>query len=151
MQMINSHRIEPRAAAPETNLRRVRKGEATAAKLVATMDGLELCLACWKDWMGRNDTDLGVKSQSTLMADSDGYGGNDTSQMRRDNEIAEATDAMIRSLQRSHQWAIRIQMGVAGMKVWTFRHLDYIAEAELARGALETLLKKNIATRLLFG
>jgi 5'-deoxynucleotidase YfbR-like HD superfamily hydrolase len=139
--MINSHRIEPKAAAPDSNLRRVRKGEATAAKLVATMDGLELCLACWKDWMGRNDTDLGVKSQSTLMADSDGYGSNDTSQMRRDNEIAEATDAMIRSLQRSHQWAIRIQMGVAGMKVWTFR---------LARSALETLLKKNIATRLLF-
>lgn len=113
--------------------------------------GTDLCLACWKEWMGRNDTDLGVKSQSTLKSDSDGYGGEDTSQMRRDNEIAEATDAMIRSLQRSHQWAIRIQFGVASMKVWTFPQLDYIAEAQLARSALETLLKKNIATRLLFG
>lgn len=113
--------------------------------------GTDECLACWKDWMGRNDTDLGVKSQSTLKADSDGYGSTDTSQMRRDNEIAEATDAMIRSLQRSHQWAIRIQMGVAGMKVWTFPNLDYIIEAQCARNALEKLLKNNIATRLLFG
>lgn len=113
--------------------------------------GTDECLSCWKDWMGRNDTDLGVKSQSTLKSDSDGYGGEDTSQMRRDNEIAEATDAMIRSLQRSHQWAIRIQMGVAGMKVWTFPNLDYIAEAQRARNELERMLKNNIATRLLFG
>jgi hypothetical protein len=113
--------------------------------------GTDECLGCWKEWMGRNDTDLGVKSQSTLKGDGDGYGSADSSQARRDNEIAEATDAMIRSLQRSHQWAIRIQMGVAGMKVWTFPNLDYIAEAQHARNALEKLLKNNIATRLLFG
>jgi hypothetical protein len=116
-----------------------------------TLTGTDECLACWKEWMGRNDTDLGVKSQSTLKADSDGYGSGDTSQMRRDNEIAEATDAMIRSLQRSDQWAIRIQLGVASMKVWNFARLDYIEEAQRARVALEALLKKNVATRLLFG
>lgn len=115
--------------------------------------GTDECLACWKEWMGRNDTDLGVKSQSTLKSDGDGYGGEDTSQMRRDNEIAEATDAMIRSLQRSHQWAIRIQMGMASLSnpnVWKFPGLNYVAEAQLARNALEKLLKNNIATRLLF-
>lgn len=127
---------------------RPRRVIPVAARIEQT--GTDLCLACWKEWMGRNDTDLGVKSQSTLKSDSDGYGGEDTSQMRRDNEIAEATDAMIRSLQRSHQWAIRIQMGVAGMKVWTFPNLDYITEAQHARNALEKLLKNNIATRLLF-
>lgn len=114
------------------------------------LTGTDQCLAYWKEWMGRNDTDLGVKSQSTLKSDGDGYDSGDSSNMRRENEIAEATDAMIRSLQRSHQWAMRIQMGMAGMGGWKFPQLDYIAEAQLARNALEVLLKKNVATRLLF-
>lgn len=118
--------------------------------LMVQRDGLDLCLDLWQGWMHRNDRDLGIKPQTTLKADGDGYGAEDTSQQRRDNEIAEATDAMIRSLKRSHQWAIRIRAGVATMKVWHFPQLDYMEEAREACCELEKKLRENIATRLLW-
>lgn len=111
---------------------------------------LEQCLDLWQGWMHRGDTDLGIKQQSTLKADGDGYGSDDTSQQRRDNEIAEATDAMVRSLRRSHQWAIRRQCGITKGNVWNFPQLDYLTEAQDARVELETKLRNNIATRLLW-
>jgi len=128
--------------------RRVRRQDAPEAFIKP--DGLDLCLACWKEWMGRSDTDLGIKSQSTLRGDSDGYDGVDTSQMRRDNEIAEATDAMIRSLQRSYQWAIRRKCSITRQNVWNFPQLDYVTEAQAACVELEKKLRNNVATRLLW-
>ncbi|MFZ3286565.1 MAG: hypothetical protein WA191_06915 [Telluria sp.] len=134
---------------PAQNLRRVRKSDFSAPAF-AQPDGLDLCLDCWKAWMGRDDTDLGIKSQTTLRAEGDGYGDQDTSQMRRDNEIALATDAMVRSLCRSHQWAIRRKCGVARGNVWNFPQLDYIVEAQDASEELEKKLRVNVVTRLLF-
>ena len=130
-------------------LRRVRKDEVAASAFVKP-SGLDVCLDCWKSWMHRSDTDLGIKAQSTLRGEGDGYGNDDTGQARRDNEIAEATNAMILSLQRSHQWAIRRKCGVTRGNVWAFPQLDYVAEAADACDVLESKLKKNIATRLLF-
>lgn len=133
---------------PSANARRVRRSEVSSPAFMKP-DGFDLCLDCWKDWMFKGDTDLGIKAQSTLKADSDGYGGEDTSQMRRDNEIAEATDAMIRSLQTSHQWAIRRKCGIATM--WRFPNLDFIIEATDACDELEKKLRNNVATRMVFG
>lgn len=128
-------------------LRRVRK---EAAESFVKPDGLDLCLTCWKEWMGRDDTDLGIKNQSTLRGESDGYDGCDSSQLRRDNEIGEATDAMVRSLKTSHQWAIRRKCGVTAQRVWNFPQLDYIVEAQDACVELEKKLRNNVATRLLW-
>ncbi|NHZ40104.1 hypothetical protein [Massilia aquatica] len=130
-------------------LRRVRRDEVRAPTFVKP-DGLDLCLSCWKEWMSRDDTDLGIKNQSTLRGEGDGYGTVDTSQMRRDNEIAEATDAMVRSLKSSHQWAMRRKCGITRGNVWNFHQLDYVAEAQDACVELEKKLRTNIATRLLW-
>jgi hypothetical protein len=134
---------------PSQNARRVRRSEVSSPAFMKP-DGLDLCLGCWKDWMRRSDTDLGIKSQSTLRAEGDGYGGEDTSQMRRDNEIAEATDAMIRSMRRSYQWAIRRKCSVVRHDVWNFPNLDYMTEAADACEELEKKLRNNVATRLLW-
>ncbi len=132
---------------PSSNARRVRRSEVSSPAFI-TLDGLDLCLQCWSEWMRRSDTDLGIKAQSTLRADSDGYGNDDTSQMRRDNEISEATDAMIRSLKASHQWAIRRKCGVA--TAWRFPQLDFMTEALDACADLENKLRNNVATRMVF-
>lgn len=124
---------------------RVRRAELSASA-VTKPDGLDYCLDCWKTWMSRDDADLGMKTLSLQ-----GAGGNeDAAQMRRDNEIAEATNAMILSLQRSQQWAIRKKCGITRGNVWQFPNLDFVSEAELACQELELKLKKNTATRLLF-
>ena len=98
--------------------------------------------------MGKYDTDLSVQTQKTLRGDGDGYGNSDTSQARRDNEIAQATDAMFSSLKSSHQWAIRRKCGIA--TVWRFPELDYMTEALAACVELEKKLRGNIATRMEF-
>jgi hypothetical protein len=130
------------------SLRRVRKSEVTES--FVKPDGMDTCLACWKDWMCRNDTDLGIKNQSTLRGAGDGYDSADTSQIRRDNEIGEATDAMVRSLKTSHQWAMRRKCGLVRQHVWNFPQLDYIVEAQEACAELEKKLRINVATRLLW-
>ncbi|HEY0586238.1 MAG TPA: hypothetical protein VGD52_08915 [Pseudoduganella sp.] len=130
--------------------RRVRKAEVQESTF-ARPDGLDLCLTCWKEWMGRDDGDLGIKNMSTLRGDGDGYDGGDSAQLRRDNEIAEATDAMVRSLKTSHQWAMRRKCGITKQSVWNFPQLDYIVEAQDASVELGKKLRANVATRLLFG
>lgn len=111
-------------------------------------DALDLCLDCWKRWMSRDDADLSAQSQKTLRGDGDGYGNADTSAARRDNEIAEATEAMIGSLRISQRWAIHQKCGVS--TTWRFPNLDFVTEAHEACIALEKKLRNNIATRLLF-
>lgn len=129
-----------------SNLRRVRRDENVMVE--RRTDGLDVCLDCWTTWMGRNDTDLGAKGQKSLKGDGDGYGNTDTSQMRRDNEIAQATDAMIYSLSTAHRWAIHRKAGLA--TAWRFPQLDYMTVAIDACCELEKKLRGNVATRMLF-
>lgn len=109
---------------------------------------LDICLECWKTWMGRNDNDLGAQGQRSLRGDGDGMGNADTFAMRRDNEIAEATDAMIDSLRACDRWAIYRLCSVT--TTWNFPLLDFVSAAEAARMRLEEKLRKNVATRTLF-
>jgi hypothetical protein len=129
-----------------SNLRRVKRDPSPFVE--RRTDGLDICLDCWKEWMGRNDTDLGAQSQKTLRGDGDGYGNTDTSQMRRDNEIAQATDAMIHSLSSVHRWAIHRKAGLA--TAWRFPNLDYLTVAIEACEVLEKKLRGNNATRMVF-
>ena len=129
-----------------SNLRRVRKEDAPFTE--RRKDGMDICLDCWTTWMGRYDTDLGAHSQKLLRGESDGYDGNDTSQMRRDNEIAMATDAMISGLPVAQRWAIARKCGIA--TAWRFPNLDYMTIAIEACQALEAKLKANTATRMLW-
>ncbi|MGZ8339122.1 MAG: hypothetical protein ACXW2U_05355 [Telluria sp.] len=134
---------------PSHGLRRVRSSPSSRVAVIQP-DGLDLCLTCWREWMARDDADLGIKAHSSMRGDGDGFGSDDSAQLRRDNEIAEATDAMIRSLRSSHQWAIRRKCGVTKHSVWNFPQLSFITEAQDACVELETKLRGNIATRLLW-
>lgn len=127
-------------------LRRVRRDEAPFVE--RRTDGLDLCLDCWTTWMGKSDKDLGAHAQKLLRGDSDGYDGNDNSQQRRDDEIAQATDAMIYSLTIVHRWAIYRKCGIA--TAWRYQHVDYLTVAIDACCELEKKLRGNIATRMLF-
>jgi len=129
-------------------LRRVRKIDAKTDAWVRP-DALDTCLYCWRVWMGRRDTDLGAKSQRTLQGDGDGFGNSETMAARRDNEIAEATDAMIGDLTSAHRWAIFRKCSIA--TAWRFPQLDYMTTAQEAVESLEKKLRGNVATRMLFG
>ena len=128
-------------------LRRVRKSE-IKQDTWEKPDGLQYCLECWKVWMGNYDRDLGIQRQKTLAGEGDGYGNEDTSQQRRENEIAEATDAMINSLRAHHRWATYRRCGIS--TAWRFPHLNFIVVAQEAEEALEKKLQSNIATRTLW-
>jgi hypothetical protein len=129
-------------------LRRVKKADVKKDSW-AQPDGLDLCLQLWKHWMGKTDTDLGVQGQRSLRGDGDGYGNADTSQARRDNEIAEATDAMINSLRACDRWAIYRICSITS--VWNFPSLDFMEQSQKARAELEKKLRENVATRNLWG
>jgi hypothetical protein len=129
-------------------LRRVRKEEVVVNNYIQP-DGLDLCLELWKTWMGKVDTDLGHQGQKSLRGDGDGYGNEDTAQQRRDNEIAQATDAMINSLRACDRWAIYRMCSIS--TVWKFPLLNYLETAQGAKDALEAKLRKNVATSTLFG
>jgi hypothetical protein len=129
-------------------LRRVRKEEVVINTFIQP-DGLDLCLELWKTYMHRYDTDLGIQGQKSLRGEGDGYGNEDTGQSRRDNEIAEATHAMIHSLRACDRWAIYRLCSIT--TVWNFPALNYVEAAQGAKTALEEKLRKNVATRTLFG
>lgn len=105
-------------------------------------DGVEYCLDVWADWMRRDDRDLGIKG---ARGESDG----DAAHARRENEIAEATDAMMKSLVMRHKWAIWKKFGLS--RVWHFPNEDLAESFTDAVAALEPLLRKNLATRNCFG
>lgn len=128
-------------------MQRVRKQDVKVDTWVKP-DAFDFCLECWKTWMCRNDTDLGIQGQKLLNGEGDGYGNEDTSGMRRDNEIAAATDAMINSLRALHRWAIYRKCGIT--TVWSFPSADFISTVESAEGELTTKLRINVATRSLF-
>ncbi len=138
---------------PVSGLRRVRRDDVKADSWVKP-DGLDHCLECWKVWMGRDDTDLGMQLQKTLTGkdsrdrDDDAPGDAYAMNTKMDNEVAEATDAMIRGLKTSHQWAIKNKCSVA--TVWNFPQLDFVAEAQDACEQLEVKLRNNTVTKPFF-
>lgn len=128
-------------------VQRVRKEEVRRDTWVKP-DPLQVCLECWSIWMGASDRDLGIQRMNSLAGDGDGYGNADTYQARRDNEIAEATEAMINSMRHHHRWAIYRRCGIS--TVWNFPRLDLATAMQEAETELTEKLKKNVATRTLF-
>jgi hypothetical protein len=124
-------------------------------------DPLDVCLECWKVWMGQNDRDLGTQRLKLLSGGDDANKGDEeaaareaehvaaAAAQRRDNEIAEATDAAINSLRACDRWAIYKMSGLAS--AWNFPMLDYMTVILRAKAQIEKNLRSNIATRALFG
>jgi len=106
-------------------------------------DPAEYCLALWGWWMTLNDRDLGAKGGSR--AESEG----DASAIKRDIEIAEATEAMMDGMRAIHLWAFKKKFGLA--RVWNYPNADLAVVYAEAVAILEPKLKKNLATRTLFG
>ncbi|WP_317201464.1 hypothetical protein [Janthinobacterium sp.] len=108
---------------------------------------LELCLEIWLEWQRRSDNGLGWRGRSTMLS---GDGSLDSEQVYdgMDNDAAQAVEAMINSLPRHLDWAIRKRCGIT--MVWRFPTMpfaDVLGEAEIE---LEKKLKNNIATRSFF-
>lgn len=119
-------------------------------------DPLDICLECWKVWMTRHDGDLGTQRQNLRSNDEDDrYPEKDSesvaaaAEQRRENEIAEATDAAISDLRACDRWAIYKLCGVS--TAWKFPMLDFMETAQDAKRQVEKKLRENIATRALFG
>ena len=135
--------------------RRVRRDEFQAN--FVKPDGLALCLDYWARWMRRTETDLGARGQACLRGDApvegehEGY-DEDTayaSQSRYEQDVAQATDAMIDSLYRHHRAAIYRRCSIAN--VWRFPNLDFATALPEAESELSNKLSKNIVTRSFFG
>jgi hypothetical protein len=119
-------------------------------------EALDICLECWKIWMGRHDSDLGAQQQKLRGGEDDGRDPEKDSEsvaaaaeQRRENEIAEATDAAVNNLRACDRWAIYKMCGVS--TTWKFPLLDFMQTAIGAKIELEKKLRLNIATRALFG
>lgn len=133
---------------PAPTARRVRRDEVRPTTF-AKPDGLDLCLACWKDWMtGDQDTDLGVKTMRGLAGEGESGPDIYEAQQVADQRIGAATDAMINSLDRIHAWAIYRSCSLAS--VWRFPNADFLAVAAEAKRQLTEKLKKNVCTATLF-
>jgi hypothetical protein len=131
-----------------SNLRRVRKVEVVTQPFVKA-DGLDTCLACWKDWMtGDQDKDLGMKTMRGLSGEEGDAPDIYEAQQDADHRIGAATDAMINSLSRIHVWAIYRTCSIAS--VWKFPNADFAVVATEARDELTQKLKRNICTATLF-
>lgn len=120
-------------------------------------DPLDVCLETWKVWMCRHDGDLGTQRQKLRPTDDEDEDDRQidsesviaAAAQRRDNEIAEATDAAIEDLRSCDRWAIYKMMGISS--VWNFPLLDFMQVAQRAKVEVEKKLRGNIATRALFG
>lgn len=131
-------------------MRRVKKEEVRFETWVKP-DGYALCMDCWKTYMSTDDRDLSASrmqfsggEQEVTAYESDPYGD----QRRADMKIGEAVDAMIDSLKPVESWAVRKKYGV--MNVWNFPQADYVAVLLRAEVKLEEILRKNIATAVMF-
>lgn len=131
--------------------RRVRREDVRPVSFVKP-DGLDLCLACWKDWMtGDQDNDLGMKTMRGLAGEQgEEDAGPDVyeAQQVADQRVGAATDAMINSLSRLHVWAIYRSCSIAS--VWKFPNADFTTIAAEARDELTKKLRRNICTATLF-
>jgi hypothetical protein len=140
-------------------LLRVRKADAQAVtkRLQQNQwvqpEGIDICLACWRDYMNFDDRDLGIsqlrlrggeEDPDRVVEKSDPY----AEQLLADLAIGAATDAMIDSLPRLYIWAIYKAFGIG--RVWNFPQADWVATLTEARATLTEKLKKNPATRTKF-
>jgi len=123
-----------------TMLQRAKKPEPANWR---QQDPVEYCLDLWGWWMTLNDRDLGAKGGSRAESESD------ASAIKRDIEIAEATDAMMHGMRAIHLWAFKKKFGLA--RVWNYPNADLAVVYAEAVAILEPKLKKNLATRTLFG
>lgn len=137
---------------------RVRKADAQAQSKAQAAhwiqpDGLDICLACWQDYMRCDDRDLGisrvhlqgsVEEDAHATCESDPY----AEQRKADLKIGEATDAMIDSLPRLYIWAIYKAYGIG--QAWNFPHADLMVTLEEAKRELEGKLRWNALTRAKF-
>ncbi len=108
---------------------------------------IDYCLIRWRDWMRTGGhRDLGARVMS------DGVGGSCVDvyeqQHQRDMDVAKATDAMIDSMAALYRWAIYKSCSIA--YPWRFPNADPLVVIEPAREALESLLRKNSCTAVLF-
>jgi hypothetical protein len=129
----------------------VRRGPPAARTAEHSHDPVDLCLELWKEWMQQCDRDLGAHTMRGLAGEGDGYGSGDVyeAQRRTDMRIGEATNAQIENLSRIHYWAIYRACSIA--TAWRFPNADFIQVLAEARDELETKLRKNICTAVLFG
>jgi hypothetical protein len=113
-------------------------------------DPLDLCLELWKAWMAEGpDRVLALKTMRGLSGDGDGHGvDSHEAQRANDIRIAQATDAMIDSMQRLHIWAIYKLCSQA--TPWRFPNASLIDVGQAAREELRRLLQKNVCTAVLF-
>ncbi len=128
---------------------RVKKDNVPTSSFQAA-SGLDICLACWRDYMRTDDRDLGP-SRMRLVGESDraAYDSDPYAEQRKaDMKIGEATDAMIDSLPRLYIWAIYKAHGFG--QVWRFAPDDFGATLEAAKVALEKKLRGNVATGVKF-
>ncbi|WP_156398049.1 hypothetical protein [Duganella sp. Root336D2] len=112
---------------------------------------LDYCLDVWMRWQRRDDTRLGWRGRSAMLQsdyDDDVEGDSEELYEDMDTRVAEAVEAMMVSLPRHLDWAIRRRCNIA--TVWRFPSLDFTNVLGEAEGALETLLRKNVATRVFF-
>jgi hypothetical protein len=118
-------------------------------------DPLDICLEYWRAWMGRNNQDLGTQRQKLRTDDDERDVEKDSESVaaaaeeRREDEIAEGTDAAINDLRACDRWAIYKMCGLSS--VWKFPLLDFMQTAQGAKMQIEQKLRENIATRALFG
>ncbi|MBY0237880.1 MAG: hypothetical protein K2X55_01050 [Burkholderiaceae bacterium] len=108
---------------------------------------LDVCLAVWLEWQRKRTLNLGWHRRSAGLC-SDACADSDDLYDSMDTAAAEAVEAMMASLPRHLDWALRKACGIA--TVWRFPQLDFAAELVNARMLLETKLKKNIATQSFF-
>lgn len=113
-------------------------------------DPLDLCLELWKAWLSEGpDRLLAAKTMRGLSGDGDGHGVDlHEAQRANDTRIAQATDAMIDSMQRIHIWAIYTMCSQA--TPWRFPNASFVDVAQEARSELQRLLKNNVCTAVLF-
>lgn len=113
-------------------------------------DPLDLCLELWKTWMAEGpDRVLAMKTMRGLSGEGDGHGIDlHEAQRANDARIAQATDAMIDSMERIHIWAVYSMCSQA--TPWRFPRADLLVVGTDARAALRRLLQKNVCTAVLF-
>lgn len=130
-------------------MRRVMKSEVSVEKFIQ-LDGLEYCIACWKDYMMQDDRDLSA-SRMNLTADVPleevvvGYESDPFSEQRiADMKIGRETATVIHDLPKHFRWAIQ-KMGRICL-VWNCPRLDYAETLISAKIQLEEKLRKNKVT-----
>lgn len=112
---------------------------------------LDYCLDVWLRWQRQDDTRLGWRAKSAMLESDyteDAEADSDAVYSDMDTRVAEAVEAVMRGLPRYLDWAIRRRCNIA--TVWRFPSLDFVTVLPEAESALESLLRKNIATRSFF-